>query len=211
MAKIIALLPGSRQKEINRHLDTMLEAANSVRHRYPKSQIVIATANEKNAQLCERIIEAFNSKRSLKLAPKIVSNNTLNVLNAADVAAISSGTATLEAGVIGTPMAVVYKIPKLDAAVFRPFVNVPHFALINLVANKRVVPELIQSDFTSKNLANELVRLLEPATNETIRKELVDATRQLRDGAANSAAKSIVDFIRRDLSDNSESGDRTLQ
>ena len=197
--EIVALLPGSRRREIDRHLDTMLEAAFVVRNARPDTQFVIAIAHERDRKVCEDKIESFNSRNSSNLATTIISNDTLNALNAADAAAISSGTATLEAGVIGTPMTVVYRIPKLDAAVFKRFVNVPHFALINLVAKKRIVHELIQNDFTSENLSAELLRLLEPATNKKVKKDLLDATKELRNGVTRDAAQVILEFLQGNL------------
>ena len=200
--EIIAILPGSRRKEIERHLETMLDAATDVKKSRPNSQFVIAASNDDNRKPCQSKVEDFESGRSEKLKPFVVSDDTLNLLNAADVAAVSSGTATLEAGVIGTPMVVVYRVPQFDAAIFRPFIDVPHFALINLISQKRLVTELVQNDFTSQNLSNELIRLLDPLTNQEMRKELLAVTKEFRNARTKTAAEAIVDF----LDQNSKSG-----
>ena len=194
-ATIVALLPGSRKKEIDRHLQTLLAAAALMGRSNRDAQFVIAASDETNSAISHSIVREFNASADEKLSPIIVSGETVNVLNAAEVAAVSSGTATLEAGIIGTPMAVFYRIPRFDAMLFRPFVDVEHFALINLIAGKRIVSELMQGDFTAENVAAELVRILDPDTNAIVRSQLSEATRELREGDHPSAAEAIVKFL----------------
>ncbi|PYS92189.1 MAG: hypothetical protein DMF62_01170 [Acidobacteria bacterium] len=159
-------------------------------------QFIVATAPNTMATITE-LVSSFREKpASRNLAVRIVDGETINALAAADAAAISSGTATLEAGVIGTPMAVVYKIPKLDYAIFKYMVKAPYIALINLVAGRGVVKELIQADFNAIDLAKELLHLIEPVTNTKMREQLRAVTEQLSAGEpSRTAAEAILQFI----------------
>jgi lipid-A-disaccharide synthase len=108
-------------------------------------------------------IRKNNVDRGLRLPDKLicVQNETYEALSAADAAAVTSGTATLEAGILGTPMAVVYKVPRFDYQLLKPFVDVPHIGLINLIAGERLAKELIQNEFTAETLSDELLHLLD--------------------------------------------------
>ena len=90
----------------------------------------------------------------------VIENDTYNTLGAADLAIVSSGTATVEAALIGVPMVVIYRVAATTAWVARRLVRTPFFAMVNLIAGKRVVPELIQDDFTPERVAQEAERLL---------------------------------------------------
>jgi lipid-A-disaccharide synthase len=120
------------------------------------------------------------------------------VLNASDTAAITSGTATLEAGIIGTPMAIVYKTSPLNYKLLRPLISVEHFGLINLIAGERVANEYIQDDFTPQTLTDELRRLLNPEENSRVRSKLQAAADKLgHGGASKRAAEAILGILSR--------------
>lgn len=193
---IIALLPGSRHKEIARILPALLETAAFMAEKDANLQFVVALGSERRLAEVEAIIEA--SKKRLKLPEilKVVVGETREVLNAANVAAVTSGTATLETGIIGTPMAVVYKSSALNYKLLRPLIDVPHFGLINLIAEERLAKELIQDDFTKEILADELFRLLEPAENQKMRGRLKKVAGTLgHGGTARRAAEYILKLI----------------
>jgi lipid-A-disaccharide synthase len=90
----------------------------------------------------------------------VIENDTYNTLGGADLAIVSSGTATVEAALIGVPMVVIYRVAATTAWVARRLVRTPFFAMVNLIAGQRVVPELIQDDFTPERVAQEAERLL---------------------------------------------------
>ena len=190
---IVALLGGSRHKEIVKILPVMLETAALMEKRNPEIQFVIAlAATRKTAE-----VEA--AKSGAKDCPKnliIVQNQTYDALNAADAAIVTSGTATLETGIIGTPLAIVYKTSNLNYKLLRPLINVAHFGLINLIAGKRVANEFIQDDFTPEILAKEMFRLLEPAENKKVRAEFGQIAEELgRGGASANAARAVLKFL----------------
>jgi lipid-A-disaccharide synthase len=184
---LIALLPGSRHKEISRILPLMLETAKLIAHKNNEIQFVVALASTRNLEE----VEAAKNKTNLKsngekdaLKIIVVQNETHEALNAADAAAVTSGTATLETAIIGTPLAVVYKTSDFNYKLLRPLISVEHFGLINLIAEERIARELIQDDFTPETLVDELFRLLEPEKNRAMREQLRKATERLGTGGA---------------------------
>ncbi len=196
---IIALLPGSRHKEISRILPLMLETANLIAHRNNEIQFAVALASTRNLAEVETAKSVINLKSDgEKDAPKIivVQNETHETLNAADAAAVTSGTATLETAIIGTPLAIVYKTSNFNYKLIRPLISVEHFGLINLIAEERIARELIQDDFTPEILAEELFRLLEPEKNRAMREQLQKTTEKLgKGGASKRAAEAILNFL----------------
>jgi lipid-A-disaccharide synthase len=122
----------------------------------------------------------------------VVQGQTYDAVIAADAAAVASGTATLEAGMLGTPMVVVYKASGFNYRLLRPLIDVEHFGLINLIAGERVAPELIQDDLTPEALSSELFRLLEPAENARVRERLETAVTRLGEGGASRRAAEAV-------------------
>lgn len=196
---IIALLPGSRQKEVARILPPMLEAAANVSDRDPSVQFVVALAAGRKREEVEEAVSCV-ARSGVRLPDSIVTvhDETYNALNAADAAAVASGTATLEAGIIGTPLVVVYKASGFNFSLVRPLISVEHFGLINLVAGERVAKEMIQDDLTPATLANELLRLLGPDENASMRARLRSASANLgQGGASRRAAEAILKLLAR--------------
>ncbi len=192
---IIALLAGSRHKEISRILPPMLETAALMEARDADLQFVIALNSAKH----EAEIEAARQKKSrVPQNLRVVAGETWNAVGAADIAAVTSGTATLETAILNTPLAIVYKTSALNYKLLRPLISVEHFGLINLIAEKRLAKELIQNDFTPDTLAAELFRLLEPENNQKMREDLQRATDTLgKGGASKRAAEFIMNFLRK--------------
>ncbi len=190
---IVALLAGSRHKEIARILPVMLETAALMAKKNGEIQFVIALASGRKTS------EIEDAKREVSSLPNnlmVVQDETREALNAADVAAVTSGTATLETAIIGTPMAIVYKTSPFNYKLLRPLISVEHFGLINLIAQERLATELIQADFTRQTLANEMFRLLEKTENKKMRQRLSEVTETLgHGGASKRAAEFVLKFL----------------
>ncbi|HEY2865992.1 MAG TPA: lipid-A-disaccharide synthase [Pyrinomonadaceae bacterium] len=194
---IVSLLPGSRHKEIVRILPVMAKAVVELAEHRPELQFIIALASERSLSDVKQILLAAEKKTPLPDDLFIISGETFDVLNAADVAAVTSGTATLETAIIGTPMAVVYKTSVLNYALLRPLISVEHFGLVNLIAGERVAKEMIQGEFTSRSLADELRRLLDPKVNVEARADLHTTGDKLgHGGASKRAAEAILKLIK---------------
>lgn len=193
---LVALLPGSRHKEIVRILPVMLETVSHMTAQRKDLQFIIALASTRRLSETQSAITEAKSK-GLQLPEVLltVAGETREVLNAADAAAVTSGTATLETAIIGTPMAIVYKTSVLNYKLLRPLIDVPHFGLINLIAEERLAKELIQDDFTKETLASELFHLLEPETNKNMRERLKEVTETLGHGASERAAAAVLKIL----------------
>lgn len=188
--QIVALLPGSRSKEITRILPVMLAAAEKLKKDHDIQFVIAASSDEQAVRL---------RKRKDVTDIKIIAGHTYDILNAADAAAVTSGTATLETGIIGTPLVIVYKTSKVNYSLLEPMIDVPHYGLINLIAGERLAKELIQDEFTANTLAVELSRLLEPEVNREMRGRLKIATDKLgHGGASKRAAEAILVLIEKD-------------
>jgi lipid-A-disaccharide synthase len=197
---IVALLPGSRHKEIVRILPVMLAAAADSEAENDTIQFVIGLASTRNTQEIEdAIAKVRRSGGKIPRVLKVVRDETYDLLNASDAAAVTSGTATLEAGIIGTPMAIVYKTSALNYKLLRPLITVNHFGLINLIAGERLAAELIQDEFSAESLSSEILRLLGREENEKMRSKLAEATEKLgHGGASRRAADAILNLLAED-------------
>lgn len=196
---IIALLPGSRHRELDRILPEMLRAAARVSKEREGARFLIALAANRRDEEVEAAMNRLSADERSRLEGRLlkIRDETYDALNASDVAAVASGTATLETGIIGTPMAIVYKTSALNYSLLRPMIDVSHFGLINLIAGERVAKELIQHEFTPETLASELLRLLESSENARVRAELKKAADKLgRGGASARAANAILQLFK---------------
>ena len=157
-------------------------------------QFVVALASERHQS------EIETATQKIKHAPRnlfVVQNETWNALKASDVAAVTSGTATLETAILNTPMAIVYQTSPFNYKLLRPLITVEHFGLINLIAEERLAKELIQDEFTPETLSAELFHLLEPETNRKMRERLTEVTDKLgKGGASKRAAQAVIKLIK---------------
>lgn len=192
-APIISLLPGSRRKEVERILPPMLEAAALISVRQPQVQFVVVVAPSRSSEEVRDIVRA---QRALPLplpsCLHIVSGQSRETLAASDAAAIASGTATLEAALLGTPLVVVYKESTINWQTLGRLINVDHYGLVNLVAEERVATELMQDDLNGERLANELLLLLDEQRNRSERARLREVANQLGAGGASERAAERI-------------------
>jgi lipid-A-disaccharide synthase len=182
---VIALLPGSRRPELVNNLPPLLDSVRQIAAERPDAQFLLAVA----PLLDSAAVEA----RCAGLPIRCVRGQSHAVLGAADLALVASGTVTVETALLGTPMVVVYRVAPLTYALGRPFIRVPHFAMVNLIAERRVVPELMQADFTAERLTTEALSLLSDAARaQRMREDLADVVRRLGGPGATARAASIV-------------------
>jgi lipid-A-disaccharide synthase len=142
---LVAVLPGSRPQEVAHNLPSLVGAVRLLAERHAALQLVLAAAPN---------LDSATVRAGVGDAPLLVLPDATHALvAAARVALVASGTATVETALLGTPMVVVYRISALSYVLGRPLVQVPHYAMVNLIAEKRVVPELIQREFTPERVA----------------------------------------------------------
>jgi lipid-A-disaccharide synthase len=185
---IVALLPGSRRSEIERHYPLIMEACERLSREARAGgsmQFVLAAAPALGTELF-----APHAKPGVSVTR--VEGATYDALSAADCAIVASGTATVEAALLGTPMVVVYRVSPTSAFVLKRMVRSPFIAMVNLIAGRRAVPELIQDQFTSAAVVEEVRKLLEsPAARDEMKVGLAEVRTKLGPGGAIERAADI--------------------
>lgn len=185
---VIALLPGSRNKEVAFNLPPMLGAVTRLRELRPDLQFVLAAA----PHLRDR---AFDDAAAAGV--RVLQGVTREVIEAARVAIVASGTATVETGLTLTPMVVVYRLSALTYAIGKPLVSVTNYAMVNLIAGRVVVHELIQNDFTPERVSDETLKILDdgPARARMLT-DLEEVRSRLGGGGATAnAATEVMPFL----------------
>ena len=191
---IVALLPGSRHKELIRILPPMLDAIPFIKQQQAKAQFLVVVAPNRSLDEARSIAANHVADSSVHF----IHHETREALAAADVAAIASGTATLEAALLGTPMVIVYKESTINWHALGSLITTEHYGLANLIAGRRLVTELIQDDLNSESLAHEVLKLLDPTNNAAMRAELKEVSARIGEpGASDRAARAILDFAAR--------------
>lgn len=194
---VIALLPGSRHKELVRILPPMLEAAGIIAEQRPEVQFVLVVAPSRDPREAQEIVNASASAARLAGSLRVVHHETREALGAADAAAVASGTATLEAALLATPLVIVYKESALNWHTLGSLITAEHYGLANLIAGRRVVTELIQDQFTGETLSQELLGLLDQERNASMRAELKAVAEKIGEpGASRRAAETILNFLK---------------
>jgi lipid-A-disaccharide synthase len=186
---IVALLPGSRASEVARNFPAILEAC---------EQLTLEMSGGSAPQFVHAAAPGLGQAASAgeraraHLVLKRIEGETYDVLAAADCAIVASGTATIEAALLGTPMVVVYRVAPATAFILRRLVHTPFFSMVNLVAGRPVVPELMQDDFTPAAVAAEVRRLLESsAAREEMKSGLAGVRASLGTGGAIERAADV--------------------
>lgn len=189
-APTVALLPGSRPNELRQILPTLAEAAVLMARDRPGVQFVVARA----PALADELLEPLRTLATAGVPHAVVEGATDDVLAAADVVVTASGTATVQAALHGRPMVIVYRLSPLTFALGRAFVRVHTYGMVNLVAGRPVVPELIQESFTATNVAREALTLLADARAAAdMRRSLADVRARLgAPGASARAARAVM-------------------
>lgn len=188
--RAIALLPGSRTGEIKRLLGPMVKAAGLISSRVKGARFLLPAARSIDDCLLNRYLK--NSTARID----VIRGGMYTALRASDAAIVASGTATLETALIGTPQVIVYRMSPVSYAIARSLVKLPHAGLPNIVAEREIVPELIQGEATPERMASEVLSMLEGSKREAILEGYDEIRRNLgRGGATERVAKSVYNTI----------------
>jgi lipid-A-disaccharide synthase len=195
----ITLLPGSRRKEIELNLPAMLAAAARVHARHPELHFSLPVASTISRVWLEELIGRLRPGTAATFPLELVAD-AQQALASSQAAVVASGTATLEAALAGTPLVMVYRLTVLTWLLGRRLVDVPFFCIVNLIAGREVVPELVQRDFTPINVANRIERVLADGPE---RQQMLDGLREVRArlsvavgaSASETAAREILKII----------------
>lgn len=186
---LIGLLPGSRRQEVMRLLPLMLKAAKLM-----KKERDLRFILPRASTISSQEIDSFLSP---DLEVKVVTGKTYPVMASADLLLVASGTATLEAACLGTPMLIVYKVSFLSWLVTKPLIKIPHLGLVNVVAGRKVVPEFLQFAAQPGRIAAAALSLLEDKDRRELMKEDLKAVRAKlgRPGASQRAARLVLEMM----------------
>jgi len=185
---LVTILPGSRGSELARHLSVLREACVKIHDATPV-QFVVAAAPGRT----ERLKSGWPSQLKIE----VIEGQTYDALAHANVSIVSSGTATVEAALLDAPMVVVYRVTPLTALLASPLVRTKYLSMVNLIAGREVVPELIQKDFTPDQVAEQILRLLrDSAAAAAMRADLAEVRLRLGPpGAVERAAEEIAALL----------------
>lgn len=199
--KHIALLPGSRKGEVERLLPMLLGAANILHTKYPDIQFLIPAINDARKQQIEQGVQqlAPHLKASIHILENTDSESKIGrmVMNASDIIALASGTATLEAMLMHRPMVTFYKLHWLTYIIAKLLVKIPYYSLPNIIAGKKVIEELIQADATPENLASEIEKLMNVETAQIQVMQHLTMHKQLISGNTEDPVQAILQCLNR--------------
>ncbi|SPJ20147.1 Lipid-A-disaccharide synthase [Prolinoborus fasciculus] len=197
--KYIALLPGSRRGEIERLGPLVLDAANILHQKHPDYTFLIPAINDARKQQIESLLATY--PESLKAQIRLMENTSAEskigrqVMNASNIIALASGTATLEAMLLHRPMVTFYKLHWLTYQIAKLLVKIPYFSLPNIIAGKKVIQELIQSDATPENLAAEIEKLMDIEAAQIQVMQHITMHKQLLSGNSEDPVKAVLALV----------------
>ncbi len=186
---VVLIMPGSRRQEIDRLLPVMLAAMEEVAAKMPGCQYFLPVASTISREILQNIISGHN------IDVRLTTGNTYDLMSVATVAVAASGTATLETALMGLPTVIVYQMATLTYLLGRLLVKIPNIGLPNIVAGRRVVPELVQGDANAANIARETLAILtDPAARSRIAADLAAVRQRLGEsGAVGRVAEVILE------------------
>ena len=184
---VIGLLPGSRKGEINTLLPIMLKAAVIIKKKLPAAQFIIPLAPGIERDFINPMLA------QTEIDSRMTTDCFYETLEACDMAVVASGTATLETAVMLKPMVIIYKVSLMTYLIGKMLIRVPFIGLANLVAGKKVVPELIQNDATPEKIAAETTAILnDPHRLEEIKTDLAAVKKTLGEKGASKEVASLA-------------------
>lgn len=190
--KYVALLPGSRKQEIHHLSEVMLQAANVILKKHPQAKFITSHINENRAQLFKKYVNGV----SANLPIEIFINRSHEVMAAADVVVVASGTATLETMLHKKPMVIVYRLSALTYRIVKWLYKARFFGLPNLLANEPLVPELIQEKVTAENISQYVSDYLDhPEKSEQLSSRFLEIHQHLRQDSAALITQSVRSLL----------------
>lgn len=190
---VIAMLPGSRQSEVQQHADLFVQTARRIYAEQPNAIFLVPLITRETRKIFE--LAVFNTHESLPI--QLLFGHAHEAMTAADVIIVASGTATLEAALLKKPMVITYRMPNLSWQLLKRMSLQPYVGLPNVLAGKFVVPELLQDDATPEKLAAAALDLIQDKDRlAEIKREFTDIHHSLRQNTAEKAALAILSHLK---------------
>jgi len=192
-AKVFALLPGSRQSEVNQLARIFVETAKLILQKLPEARFLVPLASRETRGIFEQAIYDCDAQ---ELPITLLFGHAQDAMTAADGVLVASGTATLEAALLKRPMVITYRMPELTLWMMKRKSYQPYYGLPNILCGRFVVPELIQEDATPENLAQALLNLLnDKEAVAELEQKFLELHRSLRQNTAQRAAHAILPYL----------------
>ena len=194
-ASVIALLPGSRQSELEHMSNLFIQTAKTIYARMPKALFLVPLATRETREMFEL---ALYRNEAAELPLTVLFGHAHEAMSAADAVLVASGTATLEAALLGKPMVISYKMPAASYWLMKGKGYLPYYGLPNILAEEFVVPELIQDDATPQNLSQALLNLLgDESVRNRLERRFAEISASLLRGAARHAAQAVLPLLQK--------------
>lgn len=198
--KYIALLPGSRRGEIERLGPLVLDTAQILQQKHPEYIFLVPAINDARKQQIQALLQTYpeSLQTRIRLMENTGSDSKIGrqVMNAADIVALASGTATLEAMLLHRPMVTFYKLHWLTYRIVKLLVKIQYYSLPNIIAGKKVIHELIQSEATSENLAAEIEALMNVEAAQIQAMQHLTMHKQLLSGNSEDPVTAILELVK---------------
>ncbi|AWD71405.1 MULTISPECIES: lipid-A-disaccharide synthase [Acinetobacter] len=198
--KYIALLPGSRRGEIERLGPLVLDTAQILQQKHPEYIFLIPAINDARKQQIQALLQTYpeSLQTQIRLMENTGSDSKIGrqVMNAADIVALASGTATLEAMLLHRPMVTFYKLHWLTYRIVKLLVKIQYYSLPNIIAGKKVIQELIQSEATPENLAAEIEALMNVEAAQIQAMQHLTMHKQLLSGNSEDPVSAILELVK---------------
>ncbi len=183
----ISLLPGSRAKEIERHLPSMLKACELINKDLPGAEFILSRRRDLDSSIYNKIIGCS------KIKPHSLEDRPYDILEISDLVIVSSGSATLETAIMERSMVIIYKTSIITWLLAKNLIKIPNIGLVNIVAGKRIVPELVQFKASAAGIAKKSLEILkDKSAQENIRKELRKVKEKLGERGATDRAAHLI-------------------
>lgn len=197
--KHIALLPGSRRGEVERLGPLVLDAAQIIYKKHPEYIFLVPAINDARKQQIEALLNKYPNdfKANVKLMENTDTESKIGrqVMNASDIIALASGTATLEAMLLHRPMVTFYKLNWLSYIIIKLLAKIPYYSLPNIIAGKRIIKELIQQDATPEKLAIEIEKLMDVEKSQIQVMQNLTMHKKLLAGNSEDPVKAILNIL----------------
>ncbi|MCK8640927.1 lipid-A-disaccharide synthase [Acinetobacter schindleri] len=198
--KYIALLPGSRRGEIERLGPLVLDTAQILQQKHPEYIFLIPAINDARKHQIQALLQTYpeSLQAQIRLMENTGSDSKIGrqVMNAADIVALASGTATLEAMLLHRPMVTFYKLHWLTYRIVKLLVKIQYYSLPNIIAGKKVIQELIQSEATPENLAVEIEALMNVEAAQIQAMQHLTMHKQLLSGNSEDPVTAILELVK---------------
>jgi lipid-A-disaccharide synthase len=188
--QLVGWFPGSRHNEVRRHFPLLLQATQLIRQRVPEARFVASAANEKLAQHMRDMADAAGMPEAKEW---IEVGTVYDLMQRCQVGTVASGTATLEAACFGLPYALIYRVSWPTYVIGKTLVRIPYLGIINVLAQRPVVQELVQQQFTPQRVATAMSDLLlQPEKRHALEQDLASVVATLGEGGAYTRAAQLV-------------------